>query len=72
MGSSPTVQRNKDAKDDDYYILWVSFKKKEKKKENSQMVPSEQRILIFLKIAIPNILLYTRLSIKSNNIFLLL
>lgn len=71
MGSSPTVQRNKDAKDDDYYILWVSFKKK-KKKENSQMVPSEQRILIFLKIAIPNILLYTRLSIKSNNIFLLL
>lgn len=70
MGSSPTVQRNKDAKDDDYYILWVSFKKK--KKENSQMVPSEQRILIFLKIAIPNILLYTRLSIKSNNIFLLL
>lgn len=50
------------------------FKKKEKKerKENSQMVPSEQRILIFLKIAIPNILLYTRLSIKSNNIFLLL
>lgn len=70
MGSSPTVQRNKDAKDDDYYILWVSFKKR--KKENSQMVPSEQRILIFLKIAIPNILLYTRLSIKSNNIFLLL
>lgn len=46
--------------------------KKKKKKENSQMVPSEQRILIFLKIAIPNILLYTRLSIKSNNIFLLL
>lgn len=45
---------------------------KKKKKENSQMVPSEQRILIFLKIAIPNILLYTRLSIKSNNIFLLL
>lgn len=30
MGSSPTVQRNKDAKDDDYYILWVSFKKKKK------------------------------------------